>query len=145
MPSDKGSFMHIEKRKTIAQVVQELQPDVRLLRAMVEITESCNQEHPSKTAKWNYSEASICSQQGRMFQQNTPSATSHFQGEGPIFSALNEAIHGLKMEKGRHEKKGVLPMYQTDDGKSVTRTYKAMVEFEIIKAPDTAKASECAP
>jgi hypothetical protein len=125
--------MRIEKRQTIAQIVQRLRPDVRLISARVEVTEVCAQERPAKTVKWSYTDAEISSQLGRMFERGFPSLASEFQGETPIFAALNEAIFGLKMKNGRHEKKGPLSAYNRDDGKSVARTYKATIEFEVIE------------
>ena len=67
----------------------------------------------------------------KLYVGNLPFATSQFQGEGPIFAALNEAIYGCEMEEGCHQRIGPLTTYQSDDGKLVTRTYKAIVEFKV--------------
>ncbi|HEV8544173.1 MAG TPA: hypothetical protein VGR78_17420 [Verrucomicrobiae bacterium] len=123
--------MRIEKRETIAAIMERLRPDVQLIHATVEVTETCNQEGPTKTAKWTYSETCLSAQSGRLFAGNLPFATSQFQGEGPIFAALNEAIYGREMKEGRHQRTGPLTTYQSDDGKAVTRTYKAVVEFKV--------------
>lgn len=134
-------MLNIEKRATIGQIIERMRPDLRLIKASVEVTELCSAERPPKTIKWSYSETAISSQRGRMFGGGLAFATSEFQGEAPIFSALNEAQFALGMKAGRHERKGPLTTYRTDDGKSVARTYKATVEFELKEQTDTPPAA----
>ena len=127
--------MRIEKRQTIGTILQKFMPEVRIETATVEVTETCAAERPPRILKWSYSTDSISSQRGHLFAGPTPFATSEFQGEAPIFSALNEAIFSLKMKKGKHERIGSLATYRSDDGKSVTRTCKTIIDFELREPP----------
>jgi len=108
-----------QKSMKIKEFLKEHYPKVE--RFEVEVVEMCKEDKPIGRAEWIYTQDGDETQTKTvLYRDKTTRATAPFDAKAPV-------VKCIKKKSGFDE--GTLPVYQTDDGKIVRRSYRVKAYY----------------